>query len=168
MCWISLTVSRRPKTPMYTIKNRTPNSVENAIFRWHTKIENEDYEKSRNASWRGINDIMYLFELQGRSYRFKEMTTGEDLYLESQALGHCVFSYVKWCKNGSCSIYSMQEIIDNGFSSCLTIEVENNEIVQASGEYNRTINNLEADALKRWSACMNFLFEPDFFKICFD
>ena len=59
----------------------------------------------------------------------------------------------------------MQEIIDNGFSSCLTIEVEDNEIIQACGAYNRTINHLEVSALKHWAKSMNFLFEPEFFEI---
>ena len=84
-----------------SLKHRTPNSIENAIIKWHHKIKNEDYEKSLNVSWRGQNEIMQLIELEGRSYRFKEMTNGKDLYLESKTLNHCVFSYVNWCKLGS-------------------------------------------------------------------
>lgn len=96
---------------------------------------------------------------------FEVMTNGKDLYSESKALSHCVFSYVNWCKLGNCSIYSMQEIIDDGFFSCITIEVDDNEIVQACGAHNRTLNHLEVVALKGWSKSMNFLFEPDLFEI---
>ncbi len=135
----------------FSFKGRTLNSIVRLITEWHGFAQYQKDLKLISKKWDKIEKSNFKTEYNGEQFIFKQIDNGEDLYKESKALKHCVFSYIRSCINGYTSIWSMQNITKRGNERILTIEVVNNEIVQVSGEHNRQIIPNEEILLKRFA-----------------
>lgn len=73
----------------------------------------------------------------------------DDLVNESYKLSHCVRSYISTVASGHTQIYFLRK---NEFKSTplVTIEVNNNEIIQARGKANRSVNSEEKNFIQEW------------------
>ncbi len=154
----------------FIFKGCTVNSVLRLIAEWHGAA---DYQKDLeliSKTWTKIEKSNFKTEYNNEQFIFKQIDNGKDLYKESEVLKHCVFSYIRDCIDGYTSIWSMQKIKDNTNERLLTIEIKDNEIVQVSGEYNRTVTSEEQILLNRFIEFNNLNVEnyvpnpnPDFF-----
>ena len=71
--------------------------------------------------------------------RIQELTNGWELFLEGQAMGHCVGDYVNHCRLGRFSIWTLRVERDRKVRSLVTIRIDvaNRQIVEARARFNR-------------------------------
>ncbi len=135
----------------FSFKGRTVNSVIRLITEWHgATLYKRDLELI-SKKWDKIKKSNFKIKYNDEQFVFKQIDNGKDLYKESKALKHCVFSYIRDCINGYTSIWSMQKVTKRETQRILTIEIYNNEIVQVSGKHNRPITTDEEILLKRFA-----------------
>lgn len=143
----------------YSLRGRTILSVENAINNWH---ESADYPKNKkliSQEWYRTTEKDIEIYKNKIKYLFKEIITGEELFLESKKLKHCVFSYIDSCVRGYIAIWSLQKAVDSIYQPFITIEVANNRIIQVSGKHNRPINAEENKLIEEWAKSMSYQME---------
>ena len=146
----------------YSLRGRTLNSVKNAIYDWHESTEYSENIKLMKLEWFRTTEKDTKISKDKHKYLFKEITTGEELFLESKKLKHCVFSYIESCVEGHIAIWSLQKENDSIYSPFITIEVSNNKINQVSGKHNRPINDEENKLIEEWAEMMNYKMSIEF------
>ncbi len=89
-----------------------------------------------------------------RIWTITELRTGRDLFLESQAMRHCVYMYLDDCVRRRSSIWSLQVENKEGRRRVLTIEVDpgKQSICQVRGRSNRLAQPHERQLIERWAA----------------
>lgn len=89
-------------------------------------------------------------EFTYKDYKFIYPETTQDIKDEAAQQNNCVASYIDKVINGECHILFMRykNRLD---TSVVTIEVRNNEIVQARGKFNRVITPQEQEAVEKWN-----------------
>jgi len=140
----------------YSLRNRTPNSVSVAIDMWHNNITKTSNRKLMDLKWdEPKTNLVYI---NGEEYIFDLITNGRDLKKESQAMRHCVFSYLESCANGQTSIWSAKKWNKTKFAHYLTIEVVNNEIVQVSRISNIRPNKQDRAIVRQWAEQRSYFY----------
>ncbi|MGO8753176.1 MAG: PcfJ domain-containing protein [Thermoguttaceae bacterium] len=81
-------------------------------------------------------------------WSFVELTSGEDLFEEGDAMHHCVACYAGRCVSGHSAIVSVR----CGESRCVTVEINprTKQVVQANGLCNRQATPEEQTAIGLW------------------
>jgi hypothetical protein len=102
--------------------------------------------------WGGHGWSWELQEGEGTTWSFEELSSGQALYEEGQAMHHCVVSYVARCLAGCSAIVSMR---CNG-QRRLTIEISpaTRAIAQARGVHNRAASADEQRVLLAWMSAV--------------
>jgi PcfJ-like protein len=153
---------KREEDHNFSLKGRTIPSVMRLMEEWHRELglrtyakETSDFESSgiakpysksvkMQATVDGsiINVITELWTIQ-------EIIKPKELASEGRKMHHCVVSYDRRIRSGSCSIWTMR---CNNMRQ-LTIELDNKsrKIAQAGGHYNRSPNKDDKNHLKRWA-----------------
>lgn len=140
----------------YSLRNRTPNSVSVAIDMWHNNITKTSSRKLMDLKWdEPKTNLVYI---NGEEYIFDLITNARDLKKESQAMRHCVFSYLDSCANGQTSIWSAKKWNKANFAHYLTIEVVNKEIVQVSRISNIRPTKQDRAIVRQWAEQRAFFY----------
>ncbi len=138
------TEAERSGAPPFSWKGRGLRSV------LHRSV---DYQRQRERPW-----SCYCWQRHGWDWQpidpaldgwcFVELTSGEELFREGQALRHCVSGYAARCAAGHSAIVSVR------FQEARRLTVEINpatgQVIQARGACNRPVTNEEQRALRRW------------------
>lgn len=143
----------------YSLKGRTANSINIAIQQWHDAAAYAKNLELLNLEWIGNHKQIFKLKEGEQSFLFKEITNGKELFAESNALKHCVFSYIDSCSSGHTSIWSMQKEIETIYQPYITIEVVKNKVRQIAGFRNREITKSEYTIIKKWSVEFEFELE---------
>ena len=114
-----------PPRPGYSMKGRTVSSMLRQVKEWHKQLSQEPHQPS--LSWR--HSLFKDFRLvEGsealgdmRAWTITELLTGRALFLEGQAMRHCVATYAERCAKRRTSIWSMQVENERGRHRVLTI-----------------------------------------------
>ena len=77
----------------YSLKGRTAESVTRAIINWHEASDYAEKVKLLKLKWNGSNLKEIKLKQKGLNYLIKEITSGKELFSESEKMKHCVFSY---------------------------------------------------------------------------
>ncbi|MGD1894957.1 MAG: PcfJ domain-containing protein [Cyclobacteriaceae bacterium] len=98
------------------------------------------------ASWKSWGWDWTPAESDG--WVFAELTTGEQLYREGQAMSHCVNTYAQNCISGRSAIVSLLFEVERR----ITIEIHppTKRIVQARGRFNRLPAPNEQKIIDMW------------------
>lgn len=83
-------------------------------------------------------------------YKFIYPESTQDIKDEAVQQNNCVASYIKSVINGDCHILFMRKK-DDLEHSLVTIEVRNNQIVQAKGKFNRDVTKEEQLVVDKWN-----------------
>ena len=125
---------------------------------WHLAIHFAKVKKRLRLKRLPIFKIKpYFLERNNCRYVIKQLKTNYELAIEGEQMKHCVFFYTYDCLNSGSYIFSLKNIIKNTDSkesteiTMITIEVNNNRIVQKMGEFNRPCNQLEDDLIEEWA-----------------
>ena len=114
---------------------------------WHEQLSGEEYdyvEEWEPSSLRAFALTETNEALNARiQWSIQELCTSALLQLEGRMMHHCVGSYVKKCKSGEASIWSLRSRKDEGDDEAeqhhiLTIAVDNKKrkVTQALGKFN--------------------------------
>ena len=112
-----------------------------------------------------LNIKPYFLERNNCRYIIKQLKTNYELAIEGGQMKHCVFTYTYICLNGGSYIFSLREITNNMGAkktteiTLITIEVNNNRILQKLGERNRQCNQLENDLIEEWAKQNKLIFK---------
>jgi hypothetical protein len=147
-----------PPRPDYTMKGRTVVSLLRQVEEWHKELGREVNQPS--ISWRpapfGELHLVQGEERPGnvRLWTITEILTSRALFLEGQAMRHCVATYKERCIRREVSIWSMQIETQHGRKRVLTIEVDipKRRICQVRGKCNRLPSVGERAIVERWAA----------------
>jgi hypothetical protein len=155
----------------FSLKNRAVPALRRRMEDWHRSLRVERLPPLRPAhaclpylpaaplpdKWPGlaIPDAEYENGEDGYRtiWRFQQIKTRGELFLEGKQLHHCVASYQAACASGSASIWSMtcENPPDNPVK-CLTIEVRSDgRIAQCRGFANRQPHVREMVVVQRWA-----------------
>ena len=146
----------------FTVKGRTPESLLKQMHTWHAELRKMPVKTQLvNHTWPACG-IGALEASEGslatgdwRRWTVVELLSRQELFLEGQALRHCVVSYVPVCLSGRASIWSLGLEKNGGpRKQVLTIEVTyaSRTICQARGKANRLPGRQEINILRRWAA----------------
>lgn len=83
-------------------------------------------------------------------YKFIYPESTQDIKDEASMQNNCVASYIKNVINGECHILFLRKK-DNLDHSLVTIEVRDNQIVQAKGKFNRDVTEEEQEIIDKWN-----------------
>lgn len=131
---------------------KTITSMERRIGDWHRNLSKNAF---RELIWRTKSTKKIEMSIKENYYVFEELQTGEDLFIESRIMNHCVYSYAQDCARGYIRIWSMAVRQENIVSKILTIEVRQNYICQIRGKYNRDPKQFEMDIIHEWAKSMS-------------
>ena len=160
---------RPPPQPTFSMANREPEALLRQVDRWHGILNK--IEPAKNLYFRSA-DIKEFYIIKGKdenevTFRIKQLLSGRALIEEGKAMSHCVATYATSCFKGYCSIWSLMKEYQGKLERCLTIEVDNkNVIIQARGKRNRLPNSGEMNLLNRWAsqndlALSNYIYIDD-------
>ncbi|NQT63602.1 MAG: PcfJ domain-containing protein [Candidatus Marinimicrobia bacterium] len=121
------------------------------LFASQQYIENRDspwidyYWSSHGWNWDYVDEYY-------KNWSFLELTSGKQLFEESQKLHHCVESYAARCASKNSAIVS----VSCNKEKILTVEInpQGNEIVQVKGVQNRFPSATENKIIDMWHAKM--------------
>ncbi|MFK8008250.1 MAG: PcfJ domain-containing protein [Saprospiraceae bacterium] len=138
--------------PEFKFKGRTVVSVLKYVEKWRAYVQ-----LAKDAGVGGefkVSPIQSMRIKQGkRLIRIRQITNLKSLALEGNKMNHCVATYAGECLSGTSSIWSMNEILAVGkMKRLITIEVEEKtkKVLQASGNSNRDLYEIEKKWLKKW------------------
>lgn len=134
----------------YSLKGRTLASVDRAMHEWHRHAVFQDLEKRKNVWWKKMA-IEISVEHDNEKYLFRELINGNDLFIESKIMKHCVFTYVQNCQFGRSEIWSMMKEVNGIFENYLTIELRKDCVVQVRGKHNASANLRDMNIIHKWN-----------------
>jgi hypothetical protein len=98
------------------------------------------------------NIPVFETEFDNKKYVIRQILKPIELYAEGETLHHCVFTYRRSCAKGQTSIFSLKiKDHENKELPLITIEVVQDSIVQAKGNYNRSPNAVEEHLIDLWA-----------------
>ncbi len=147
-------------TPDYSLKGRTLASLRKNARDWHWELSR--VKRMGDAKWEPIQIPDESFKLprdESVTWHMKQIVSSKELAAEGTSMHHCVYSYQRWCIEGSRAIWSLQRSVQKkGWHSttdrCLTIEmnVETGALVQIRGYANRLPDAEEMAAVRHWAS----------------
>ena len=148
--------TRPPPQPDYTMKGRTVASILRQVAEWHRQLGQEatgpelSWNRSNFKEFRLVEGSEVLQNM--RVWTITELLTSQELFLEGQAMRHCVATYALRCARKQTAIWSMQVENRQGRHRVLTIEVDlaKKTICQARKKFNRLPQRVEREVLHRW------------------
>jgi len=93
----------------------------------------------------------FKLKLNNINYSITQLKTNKELIIEGSYLRHCVASYCDKCINGNTFIFSLRKRNKKSIERLVTLEVNNDEIIQARGYSNRDCNDIENEIIKKWA-----------------
>lgn len=167
-------------TPNFSMKGRTPLTLLEKSDDWHKEEAHNAKMVQRalgvagggrfaryrptpppNLTWppKNIGNFSQTFRRKENGKAIEiicsitQLTCTEHLVKEAAEMKNCVYSYVNSCYNGTSAIFSTKEGSKKDGNRIMTIEVRNNEIVQARLRLNGRVNKdgLLMELLKTWA-----------------
>lgn len=137
------TEGERVATP-FSWKGRGTHTVVERSLRYHREQHHPYYYHN----WDSHGWDWVLNDPLGGRWDFTELTSGEQLFHEGEAMRHCVSRYSRHCVAGNSSIV----LLSHNGSRCLTIEINpiSMQLVQARGACNREASPKESEAISVW------------------
>ena len=102
-------VREGPPRPDYAVKGRTVASLLRQVQEWHRHLGQDSSTPARSWPRSEIAEFRYVEGAQQgdgpRCWTIRELLTSGELFLEGQAMRHCVASYKEDCMRREASIY---------------------------------------------------------------
>ena len=145
--------------PKYNLNHRTINSISRSIYRWHEYTQYTKTKETLSLKWSGIVGQNLQITHKKILYVIKQITSAQNLYMESEKMKHCAYSYLNGCVNGHTSIWSIKKVINSIYKPYLTVEVRRNKIIQIAGIRNRRPNKEDYEVIKLWAHEVGFVID---------
>jgi len=146
----------------FKMKGRSLESVRRSNETWHRLLIKE--KQVGGGHWPGV-DVPNWLATAGKknekvTWTVTQITSGDDLLKEGQAMHHCVSAYKSRCMSGSIAIFSMKSRSPiQPLKRHLTIEVRviQGMVMQTRGFANRLPTAQERNVLRRWARSVGFI-----------
>ena len=106
----------------------------------------EEYDESQ---FRNAYKNMTEKEFEYNNFIIKMPNNVQEIRNEGINLNHCVYSYVNRILEGRCHIMFLR-LKNSPEDSLVTLEIIDNKVVQAKGNYNRSVTEKEKEVIKRY------------------
>ena len=147
----------------FSLKGRSFRSLMIEVEEWHGYMTGYHFsDKDLKTSWRPLHAEEYSLVLGREVYKISEITNGKRLWEESKVLKHCVYSYLKRCVQGKTHIFSLTQQKGSQLIPRITIEIENNQMVQERGKANSDPDKKFYPLIREWCELNLFDF-PEFY-----
>lgn len=135
------------------LKNKSVRNLLAEIDHWHEQLRVSRILKRVGAKKLVESEIeTYFTDLDGESFVIKQIKRTNELYYEGEYLHHCVYTYRRYCLDGSTFIFSLRKIDENADElPLITIEVVSNQIRQIKGKFNRQPLEFEKEIIRTWA-----------------
>jgi len=146
-----------PPQPEFSMKGRTPASMSRLVAAWHRQLGQELQQPTlcwRHSTVKDFQMVEGSAELgNSRMWTISELLTNRALFLEGQAMRHCVATYARNCFRRQTSIWTMQIEHAKGRHRVMTIEVDlpRRVICQARKKSNQRPHGREMEVLECWA-----------------
>lgn len=136
------------------LKHMLLNNLFRTIAYWHHELRNRRQLNAKNAALPVLGIREERFEFNEKIYAFHQIKFAKDLFEEGKTLQHCVYTYLRKCLSGRSYIFSLREVDhkNESLKPLITIELNDNKIVQAKGKRNRYPNSMEMEMIRKWAA----------------
>lgn len=144
-------------------KHKKKHNLLEESHQWHVEIANKAFDKGERFIKLPSSDIQpFYIQTNETKYVIRQLKTNYELNSEGYVLRHCVGTYDYQCiKNGS-FIFSLRKILANKKEqSLITIEVNQNRIIQKRGKYNRVCLEFEEEIIQQWAKENKLQLEKD-------
>lgn len=161
----------------FSLRRKTMRSIERDIMEWHGQIGEDADEELLHKTWKRLEGTERIYKIHyGKDcYTFAEITSGEVLAKESEAMKHCVVSYLVDCLTGYSSIWTMKKALGDVlwnvkadpkryFQHHMTIEVVDRVIVQVAGKHNAPPSKRDWWAIRKWTKEANLQIEKGYYE----
>jgi hypothetical protein len=151
-------VPEAPPRPDYSLRGRTVASLLRQVEEW---LKDEGRRRRGPVLVWARSRIGELDYVEGtarlaiaRRWTLRELLTSHELFLEGEALDHCVATYAARCARRQTTIWSLQVDAGTGPHRALTVEVDpaTRLLCQARGKANRPPRRGERAVLEHWAA----------------
>jgi len=139
----------------FSMKNRTYKSVLSQSQEWHRTVYLQ--ENGGNYSWKpsGLKPLYVeeIFDNKKVVYKTEELLSSEALFIEGNAMQHCVAEYDEDCVEERCSIFSLRkEVEGEPIKRLATLEIElpTFEVVQAKAVCNQEPDFKSMEMINQW------------------
>jgi len=161
-----------PPQPNFAMKSRSVDKLLRQVDEWHRALNQRIVDPfddapqpggskrwQRLVSWErsDIGELSHeeVNPSSGESteWLIRELCSSRTLAAEGRMMHHCVRSYVKSCRNGNTSIWSLSARTDGTRTPVLTIAIDprRRKITQVRGKYNASIAQAEGRREKKGS-----------------
>lgn len=150
----------------YSFKGRNFHSIMREVEEWHGLMTWYHYsDKDMKTTWKPLEAEEYSLVLDREVYKISEITNGKRLWEESKVLKHCVYSYLNRCVQGKTHIFSLTHEKAGQSIPKITIEVENNQMVQERGKANSDPDKKYYPLIREWCELNLFDFPAFYLKV---
>jgi hypothetical protein len=135
------------------LKNKSIRNLLREIDHWHEELRVKRILKRVGTKKLVESQIDEFFtDFDGQAYIIKQIKRTNELFYEGSYLHHCVYTYRKYCMDGTTFIFSLRLIDEKAEEfPLITIEVVSNEIRQTKGKFNRLPTDVEKDIIRIWA-----------------
>ena len=135
------------------LKNKSVRNLMLDIEHWHEQLRLTRMIKRVGSKKLVESEIgNYFTDFEGQLYIIKQIKRTNELFNEGEFLHHCVYTYRKYCMDGTTFIFSLRKIDENANEfPLITIEVVSHKVLQARGSYNRLPTEIEKDIIRLWA-----------------
>lgn len=156
--WTTAGPQTRPAPqPQFAIKGRTLKSLLRLMEA--CKGGQGDAGKPARFSWPPSGIEPYRFvenstDAQGEyDWSFHELLDSEALRNEGQAMRHCIYTYVKYCRRGEAAIWSLRLRINGEEKRMVTIDVDprKKRILQMRAKCNLQAGGRSREIIRQWA-----------------
>lgn len=153
----------RAENPNFSMKGRNLENLIRDTHAWHRQLAqlrrqaggntgtSTSYKPDLTSKWTRTH-VKPFNVTEGKKEKQKiwsitEITNAAELYDEGKSMRHCVYSYLKSCIDGKCSIFSLRLF----GTSVATIEVRGTMAVQIRGPRNQRPTEKELSLINDWA-----------------
>ena len=142
-----------PPQPDLTMKGRTPRALLRQVGEWQRRSKGPTKLATLRWSPSGIGSYGGAEPEGQRCWTIRELTRGDELRREGEAMRHCVATYAGACVRRRTSIWSMRFENAGSRYRVMTIEVDpaTRTICQARRRTNASPNEKALGVLRRWA-----------------
>ena len=135
------------------LKNKSVRNLMLEIEHWHEQLRLTRIIKHVGSKKLVDSEIgNYVTDFEGQLYIIKQIKRTNELFNEGEFLHHCVYTYRKYCMDGTTFIFSLRKIDENTDEfPLITIEVVSNVIRQIKGKFNRLPTEMENHIIRSWA-----------------
>lgn len=118
---------------------------------WHLELQKIRKESANQTLPSAEIDTLEFSQENEKTYRIRQLLTSADVRIQGRLQKNCVASYLPSLQGNKHFIFSLDVFANQKWSPLLTIELQNNKIVQVQGKYNSEPTEQLESLINQWA-----------------